>query len=184
MVRHSMKVNIFRLALISALVGSFLLPSATVALAQDPPPASANLTEAQKEEAARQASKLADELKSPFCPGKTLLTCTSGKAFEVRAEIKRLFLAGNNKEEIIQLLQQRYGDEIRNPPQPWLTGLVPILPFILGGLLLLLLIVMWRRRGGLGGGEDEALPDLPDDPETQARLERLRKQVNDPDTDP
>lgn len=132
---------------------------------------------ASDHQAARLASKIADQLKSPFCPGKTLLTCTSGKAFEVRKEIKRYLDEGKSQEEVIELLQARYGDEIRNPPQPWLTGLVPILPFILGALVLVIAIVVWRKRGGLASS-DAPPPDLPDDPETMARLARLRKQVD------
>ncbi|MFN3198552.1 MAG: cytochrome c-type biogenesis protein CcmH [Bradymonadia bacterium] len=147
------------------------------AQAQDPAPAAGSLDET---EANRLASKLADQLKSPFCPGKTLLTCTSGKAFEVRREIKIWLSEGKSKEEVLQLLQERYGDDIRTPPQPWLTGLVPILPFVLGGGVLGIAVLLWRKRGALASDEED-LPELSDDPETQARLARLRKQIGDDD---
>lgn len=131
--------------------------------------------------AARLATRIADQLKSPFCPGKTLTTCTSGQAFEVRAEIKRRLMDCEAEESIISDLAYRFGNEIRNPPQPWYTFLVPIMPFVLGAGLLGVAVMTWRRKGQ---GGDDAEPgsevDLETD-EAQARLARLRAQVRDQD---
>ena len=43
---------------------------------------------------ARRAQRLADDLKSPFCPGKTLKTCTSPNAAKVRRDIQEMVLQG------------------------------------------------------------------------------------------
>ena len=99
---------------------------------------------------ARRVSRLSNELHSPFCPGKTLLTCTSYQAVEVRREIRDLAAAGKNDDEIIQILQAKYADrfekgqQMANPVQPWYTIIVPFLPFVLLGFLLIWVFRRWR----------------------------------------
>lgn len=131
-----------------------------------------------EDEAARVTSKLSDKLKSPFCPGKTLLTCTSGDAYDLRQEIKALLIEGKSVDEVVQTLELRYGNDISNPPQPWYTFFVPFLPWVVG-----ILLVGWVLRRWLkGSGPDDEGAPAPDGgspssgPDAE-RLARLRAQV-------
>jgi hypothetical protein len=90
-------------------------------------PALAQVSEA---EADRRVAALAEELKSPFCPGKTLMTCTSNQAYTLRKEMHEMVLRGLSNDEVIAELKLRYGDEVENPPQPWYTFFVPLMPYL------------------------------------------------------
>ena len=118
---------------------------------------------------ARRVRALADELKSPFCPGKTVNTCTSYQAFELRREIRELIDSGLTDAQVVALLQTRHGDEISNPKQPWYTFFVPFLPFIVLAGLIFWVVQKWRKPAD--EGSDIALP------EASEHLSRLREQV-------
>ena len=94
-------------------------------------------------DASKRVNRLSDELKSPFCPGKTLLNCTSYQAFALRKEMTEMILAGKSDEEILTALRESFGEILENPPQPWYTILVPIMPFVLGALIALWMFSRW-----------------------------------------
>ena len=96
---------------------------------------------------ARRVNQLADELRSPFCPGKTLMTCTSSRAYDLRREMEAMAREGKSNQEIIAELKTKYGDDVSNPTQPWYTFFVPFLPFIVLGGLLFWVVRRWRTRG-------------------------------------
>jgi cytochrome c-type biogenesis protein CcmH/NrfF len=100
---------------------------------------------AKDAEASKRVNRLSDQLKSPFCPGKTLMTCTSSQAYDLRQEMRNMIMQGKNDAEILEALRGSFGDSLENPPQPWYTVLVPIMPFILGGVLALVIFSMWLR---------------------------------------
>ena len=125
------------------------------------------------EEAARRTRQMSDELKSPYCPGKSLLTCTSGQAYDLRNEIKAMMVAGKTNAEIIDTLELRFGDEITNPPQPWYTFFVPFLPWVVGILLVGWVLRRWLKRGETETPSPQVAPSEAD----RERLARLRAQV-------
>lgn len=122
------------------------------------------------DEVGRRTRRLADELKSPFCPGKTLMTCTSYQAFELRREIRAMIEQGMNDDEILTALVEVHGEEIHNPPQPWYTVLVPFLPFLVLGVLLFWIFRKWKQRDA----ERPATVDTELDAVDAERLARLR----------
>lgn len=122
------------------------------------------------DEVGRRTRRLADELRSPFCPGKTLMTCTSYQAFELRREMREMIEKGLSDAEIIDALVLRHGEEVRNPPQPWYTVLVPVLPFIVLGVLLFWIFRKWKERDRRA---PESAPTALDDADAE-RLARLR----------
>jgi cytochrome c-type biogenesis protein CcmH/NrfF len=61
--------------------------------------------------------RLAHELMSPFCPGRTLSACTSGQAAELRQWIVMQEAAGTSRDEVVAILEQRFGDVIRSRPE-------------------------------------------------------------------
>lgn len=164
----------------AALLWGALLGSPTVTWAQAPAPPAAQPAGDALDDVAHRVAKLTDELKSPYCPGKTLQTCTSYQAFELRREIKQMVEAGQSDEEILTTLQARFDNDdftIANPVQPWYTVLVPFLPFIIGGLLVIWVFRRWtlRRRGDDDAAAAAPAPAIAG--EDVERLARLRAQV-------
>jgi cytochrome c-type biogenesis protein CcmH len=94
-------------------------------------------------DAVKRVNRLSDQLKSPFCPGKTLMTCTSSQAFDLRQEMRQMILQGKSDSEILEALRGSFGDSLENPVQPWYTVLVPILPFVFGGLISIGMFYFW-----------------------------------------
>ena len=134
-----------------------------------PPPLAADMDEVQVE---RRVRKLSDELKSPFCPGKTLMTCTSYQAFELRREMATMVKSGQTDAAIIAQLNDRFDNDVSNPPQPWYTIVVPFLPYVLGALLIVIVLRRWARKED---DEPGPAPVSEDDP----KLATLRERVAD-----
>ena len=129
----------------------------------------------------KRVRQMADELRSPFCPGKTLMTCTSYQAFELRREIETMVRAGMSDEEILKQLKTVHGDDISNPKQPWYTFFVPFLPFIVLAGLIFWIVRRWRTRGTeseLGAADLETREEIADQPVDEERRARLRARVN------
>jgi cytochrome c-type biogenesis protein CcmH/NrfF len=122
--------------------------------------------------ASAHANELANDLKSPFCPGKTLLTCTSSQAYDLRGVIRDHILQGQSDAQIVAWLQEQYGSDIANPEQPWYTFVIPFLPFAGGLALIFWAVRRWRRHAPAPAAVETpaAGPDAD-------RLARLRRQV-------
>lgn len=122
------------------------------------------------------AYELASELMSPYCPGRTLSDCPSPQAGTLRMWIIVQESAGRSKDEVLEELYARFGDQVRAAPRPVGFGIaayaIPVLAFVGGGILVW---VFLRRHTGSSGdasapaGAAEAATDGPLDPE----LERL-----------
>ena len=119
-------------------------------------------TPAMEAEATKRINRLSDELKSPFCPGKTLLTCTSPEAFKLRREMRQMILEGYDDQGILKVIRQSFDEPLENPPQPWVTILVPVLPFIFGLIIALWMFVHWRRTSSRTGfnQDDHEVPSV------------------------
>jgi cytochrome c-type biogenesis protein CcmH/NrfF len=114
------------------------------------------------------AYKLANELMSPFCPGRTLADCPSSSADTLRLWIIAQEAAGRSKADVKAELLKRYGDVMR--PAPLAEGLglaayvAPSVVFLLGGAAVALYLRRSRR-----GARPPAPPTGASDPE----LERI-----------
>ena len=114
--------------------------------------------------ASKRINRLSDQLKSPFCPGKTLLTCTSSQAYDLRKEMKEMILAGKKDAEILEVLRGAFGEKLENPIQPWYTILIPFLPFVFGILIAIWIFSKWIKGSHLRQNEDQVLDvDLSDE---------------------
>ena len=99
--------------------------------------------------------QISHELMSPFCPGRTLASCPSDKADELRIWILMQEAAGASREDVEAQLVARYGVEILPAPSADdATGIagyaVPILGIVAGPLLVFWLL---RRLTGPPPGE-------------------------------
>ena len=100
---------------------------------------------------------LGGELMSPFCPGRTLSSCPSPQAAELVQWIVTQEAAGATKEEVLEILIEKWGEEILGAPLAKGVGLwayiVPVAGFVfLGGVA----FVVLRNVSGGGPGDPGA----------------------------
>jgi cytochrome c-type biogenesis protein CcmH/NrfF len=129
----------------------------------------AGASAAWAESQARWGYELANEIMSPFCPGRSLSECPSKEAMDLRAWILAQEEAGVSREAVEAELFGVWGDQLLHAPRPEGIGLwaylVPAVAFLAGALLVG--IYIWRQRAA---ADQPAPPPLaPVDPE----LERL-----------
>ena len=144
------------------------------ATAQDPDPApGTTLTEEQIND---HAHELSIRFMSPFCPGATLRDCTSGKAAEVRAEIRQWIAEGRDDKWIENTLVSRYGETVLSAPRfkgfNMLVWLFPIIAVLVG---LGIIFAFLQRQNRLSLDQRAPSREVPDDfqpdPELESRLE-------------
>ncbi len=104
------------------------------------------------------AYDLAGELMSPFCPGRTLASCPSPQAAELIQWISLQEAAGVSREEVVEILIDRFGEEILGaPPAEGITlwaYVFPVAGFVLGGGIVALALHRLVRRGEAGVGAE------------------------------
>jgi cytochrome c-type biogenesis protein CcmH/NrfF len=132
----------------------------------------------------RRAQKLADDLKSPFCPGKTLKACTSPNAARLRRDIQDMVKRGMSDADIIYQLKSAHDRDdfsVTNPDQPFYTIFLPFLPFVILTAAMLFMIRRWKRGVASGAplDSDEALDE--NEASRVALRSRLRSEDRDAD---
>lgn len=94
---------------------------------------------------------LANEMMSPFCPGRTLAECPSGSADSLRAWILMQEASGRSRASVEEELLERYGDQILAAPRAEGFGIaayaVPVVAFLLGGALVVFVLRRMTRGG-------------------------------------
>jgi cytochrome c-type biogenesis protein CcmH/NrfF len=93
-------------------------------------------------EDAHQATAIARQTMSPFCPGRTLYDCPSPNAAEWRRDIESMLASGKTAPEIQAVLAERAELDLTGSPAPTASYLWPIV-----GLLLAVvgLVLLFRR---------------------------------------
>ena len=126
-------------------------------------PASGRAADAVDVEQSRLARQIADDLMSPFCPGRTLYHCPSPNATAVKEEIRGWLAAGVAPDEVRSRLRVRFGEVLQSRPRSSLGWIVALAALALVGLGFI-----WGLRRAVGRGASEASLD----PEEEARLLR------------
>ena len=120
---------------------------------------------------------LANELMSPFCPGRALAECPSPQADELRLWILDQETAGRSREAVEAELYQAWGDQLLQAPRAEGVGLVayavPVVVVVLGGGL----VALFLRRQGRASAP-AAAPGDPLDPEVERLLERELAEID------
>lgn len=102
-----------------------------------------------------EARRAIDQLRSPYCPGFMLETCTSSQAAALRDSIYDLAAAGMPSNEIVEWMLEGHGEEWRAVPRRSGPGLwawlIPPLAFIAG----LAIVLAWLRASR---GSDTGIP--------------------------
>ena len=151
-----------------------------LALAAFAAPAAA-ATPASDDAATRWAYDLANDLMSPFCPGRSLADCPSPDAASLRMWIVVQAAAGRTRADVEEELYARYGEVIRAAPKAEGFGagayLIPIGVFAGGGALVAWFLRRATRRA-------RARPEEPTrglDPEVERKLDELLGRHEDDD---
>ncbi len=119
------------------------------------------------------AYDVANELMSPFCPGRSLADCPSPDAASLRMWIVVQAAAGRTRADVEDELYARYGNVLRSAPKAEGFGIVayvlPVVVFLAGGG-----IVAWfLRRATRRAAVRPALLAAPLDPELDRRLDEV-----------
>jgi cytochrome c-type biogenesis protein CcmH len=126
---------------------------------------------AQERDASDVASRVSQEVMSPFCDGLTIHDCPSQQSEELRFEILQMARRGMSEDAIVDELVARYGERIRGVPELEGAGLLvwvlPGVAVVAGAAIALILARRFTRRSP---GAKEREPPLPT-PEERARLE-------------
>lgn len=128
---------------------TLMLFSGMLLMAQSLPSAKAEVEGVHLEdpEQIRRADALINSLMSPFCPGKTLASCTSPAAGDWREEIRAWIAEGLSDDQIRVKLQERVpGHDLLGSPETSLGWALPILLSIATGTALYLLLERLRRQ--------------------------------------
>jgi len=124
--------------------------------------------------------ELANELMSPFCPGRALAECPSPSADQLRVWILDQERAGVPRAEVEAELYERWGDALRQTPRAEGVGLVayavPAVVVLVGGGLLWLFLGRRRAAPEMAPAPDVEAPAA--DPELEAQLERELAQAS------
>ncbi|HEY5658687.1 MAG TPA: cytochrome c-type biogenesis protein CcmH [Myxococcota bacterium] len=115
------------------------------------------------------AYEVANELMSPFCPGRTLADCPSQYAESLRLWIIVQEAAGRTRTDVENELYERYGDVMRPAPRAEGLGLaayvVPSVIILLGAVVVAAFLRYHSRKPDAPAAQSTA----PRDPE----LERI-----------
>ena len=126
---------------------------------------------ASDEPSTRWAYDLANELLSPFCPGRSLADCPSPDAASLRMWIIVQAAGGRTRADVEEELYARYGETIRAKPKVEGFGagayLIPIGVFAAGGGL----VGWFLHRATKRARPEEPTRDL--DPEVERKVDEL-----------
>lgn len=122
-----------------------------------------------------EATRLYQQVFSPFCPGRSLNDCPSSKAAELKDEMRAQLEAGKSGEEVLQGVFQRFGDQYRAVPKFAGVGiLVWLVPagFVVVGLLIAVSLSMRKRRSA--AVETSSSPHISEEDERRIQEELSR----------
>lgn len=91
------------------------------------------------------ATRVSQEIMSPFCDGVTLHDCPSQQADELRLEIASWARAGMTEAQILARLEERYGSVISGSPSSPLAWVIPFAVAAAGVVLVIVLALRWGR---------------------------------------
>lgn len=109
-------------------------------------PALAQAAEPSVGEVSRLRTEISNEIYSPFCPGKTLMMCTSPNAAAVRRDIQDMVREGKDKELIKNEIVARYGEEFRFVEPPAQDNIVLAALIVIAFLLAAVAVFFFSRR--------------------------------------
>jgi cytochrome c-type biogenesis protein CcmH/NrfF len=126
------------------------------------------------------AAKIFNTAMSPFCPGRTIATCPSSQAADLKAEIRAMLADGVSLDSVERMLLARYGEVVRAAPEARGFGL---LAWVVPGLVLVVVgawitVRLSRLRPSSGPDAEAAVDPVAElDADGQARVDRELSQL-------
>jgi len=121
-----------------------------------------------------RARALADQLESPFCPGRTLSSCTSPAAAKWRVEIDGWVNDGVPSEEIRRRLSERAGRDLRVVPKSRsFYGLLALSGLLSLGAIGMVIRALRPRDEELASDASETPLDAQEELQADAELDQL-----------
>jgi cytochrome c-type biogenesis protein CcmH len=111
-------------------------------------------------------NRIAKQLYCPVCESTPLDVCPTEACRQWRDLIRQMLSEGKSEDEIKQYFVTQYGVRVLDePPNRWVSYLVPVVAFLLGAVLLFRGFKMWLRPVGAEAGSagNEAEPVQQDD---------------------
>jgi cytochrome c-type biogenesis protein CcmH/NrfF len=111
------------------------------------------------EEIEKITQEISETAMSPFCPGRTISSCPSGQARELRQQITSWLSQGYSRKAVMNQLLNIYGEDVRGMPRKEGFGImawiVPALFVLLSVLFVVLLLKSLNSRGQFHESRDE-----------------------------
>lgn len=124
------------------------------------------------------AYDMANDLMSPFCPGRTLAECPSPQADELRLWIIVQEAGGRSREDVEQELYARFGDVLRSAPEARGIGIaayaLPVAVFVGGGLLVVWVLRRITAKPVVGAEPEGLAAKSSPDPEFERLMDEER----------
>ena len=108
-----------------------------------------------------EVNRIAKQLYCPVCESTPLDVCPTEACRQWRDLIREMLTQGKSESEIKQYFVEHYGPQVLNePPNRFLTYIVPIGIFLLGALMLFHGFQVWMKpsKTGSGKGRDDVQP--------------------------
>lgn len=176
--RNSSSRAFMKLCVVGSLAvsASVLGLGSSAAWATEDPGKSAGREDAREAEVARQASSIARQTMSPFCPGRTLADCPSNYAAEWRSDIRDMVAQGFTPEQIQLELGKRAGGDLSGIPNREVGYALPLGLALAAGLVLVVLFTRLRRGSGAAEAGSAASDQTPLESQ-EIDEERLRAEL-------
>jgi cytochrome c-type biogenesis protein CcmH/NrfF len=117
---------------------------------------------------------LSSEIMSPFCPGRTLVSCPSPRAHSVREELKQYLAQGVSEAELRRTVQAQFGEVTNSTPSSPIGKVLPIVVLVIGAGVLAVAMFRFREQAGAGSSEAPTLSNAASR-ELEAELDRELK---------
>ena len=114
------------------------------------------------------AQAISETMMSPFCPGRTISSCPSPQARDLRSQILTWLEQGNDETWIKNNLRVIYGEDVKGQPESSGFGLVGWLMPPVFVIVALLLVVLKLRNMKLSAAAQTGTP--PADPDAKQKL--------------
>jgi len=125
-----------------------------------------------------EVNRIAKQLYCPVCESTPLDVCPTEACRQWRDLIRQMLTEGKSEAEIKQYFVTQYGARaLAEPPNRFVSYVVPVVAFLLGAFMLFRGFRMWMKpvETEAGPGESEAESVVPQDDYIQKMEEELKK---------
>jgi cytochrome c-type biogenesis protein CcmH/NrfF len=139
--------------------------------------------ESQTSELDTKATRLYQEIFSPFCPGRSLNDCPSQRAQELKLEIRKRLGEGEGEDLVLEGVIARFGEQYRAVPRYSGFGRLvwwgPLGFLVLGSVLAVWIARFGRGAGGRGDNNTADVKEVGVSSEVARRIEAELERIGE-----